>query len=168
MPAEPSEYKKSFEDELDWNLIDQLHKVVLQISGFCFRTKQICLTVNIAVIGLLIKFTENKLDKSVFVAGLVVPLAFWFLDSIAYYYQVKVRGTMKEMRENLRNRNVQALIQPQENCLQAESVISSKRIHKSNLKNITSAAFNHSMWLYALLIAADTVCWLLFNSEYIQ
>ncbi len=80
------EYTKTFDDELDWELLDQLHKVVLQISTFCFRTKQICLTVLIAVASLLLKFTGDKLDTSVFVAGLVTPLFFWFLDSIAYYY----------------------------------------------------------------------------------
>jgi hypothetical protein len=69
------EYRKSFEDELDWNLLDELHKVVLQISNFCFYTKQICLTVDVAAIGILIKFTHNKLDTSIFVAGLLIPLA---------------------------------------------------------------------------------------------
>ncbi|MGK0180042.1 MAG: hypothetical protein ACI8PD_001844, partial [Nitrospinales bacterium] len=78
------EYKKTFEYELDWNLLNQLHNVVLQISTFCFRTKQVCLTVDIAVMGVLIKFTGNTLNDSIFVSGLLIPLGFWFLDSIGF------------------------------------------------------------------------------------
>lgn len=102
MSEQVREYKKSFEDEFDWNLLEQLHKVVLQISSFCFRTKQICITIEIALIGLLIKFTNNKLDTSVFIASFVIPLAFWFLDSVAYYYQVKLRGMMNNIQERLK------------------------------------------------------------------
>jgi uncharacterized membrane protein len=96
MSEQVREYTKSFEDELDWNLLEQLHKVVLQISSFCFRTKQICITIEIALIGLLIKFTDSKIDTSVFVAGFVIPLAFWFLDSIAYYYEKQLLEKIKD------------------------------------------------------------------------
>jgi len=90
-------YKKSFEDELDWNMVDQLHKAVLQISTFCFRTKQACLTIEFIVIGLLVKFADNKLDESVFVAGLIIPVCFWLLDGVAYFYQVKLRSIMERV-----------------------------------------------------------------------
>ncbi|WP_139218588.1 hypothetical protein [Nitrosomonas aestuarii] len=90
---------RTFQDELDWTLFDQLHRVVLQISGFCFRTKQICLTLVVAVVGLLIKFTDSGLDHSIFVAGAVIPAGFWFLDSVAYFYQSKMRGLMASIEK---------------------------------------------------------------------
>ena len=92
METQPPEYKPSFEDALDWNLLEQLDRVVLRISGFSFRTKQLCLAIDIAVIGLLIKFIGNELNQSIFVAGLVILASFWVLDSISYYYQGKIRG----------------------------------------------------------------------------
>lgn len=91
-------YDRTVEDELDWSLLNQLHAVVLQIGSFCFRTKQVCLTVLIAVLGILRAVTSNELDQSFFVAGLLIPVCFWFLDSVAYFYQVKVRGVMDSVR----------------------------------------------------------------------
>ena len=148
------EYKKSFEDELDWNLLDQLHKVVLQISSFCFHTKQICLTVDIAVIGLLIKFTVDMLDTSIFVAGLLIPLCFWFLDAVAYFHQVKVRGIMDSIRDRLQERNKEALILDN-----LQRVIAKERVVKSRGARLLAAFFNHSMWFYGLLSATDIVLW---------
>lgn len=157
------EYKKSFEDELDWNLLDQLHKVVLQISTFCFRTKQICLTVEIAVIGLLIKFTDNKLDESVFIAGLIIPFCFWFLDSIAYFYQVKLRGIMDNIRIRLKERNSQLVISDS-----LFNVIKKERIEKNKIKIVLDSYFNHSMWLYYILLVSDTLLWISYRMELIQ
>ena len=73
MATPPPEYKRSFESEPDWNLLGQLNRVVLQISGFSFRTKQLGLAIAIAVIELLIKFTDNELDQSIFVSRINYP-----------------------------------------------------------------------------------------------
>lgn len=153
-----TEYRKSFEDELDWNLLDQLHKVVLQISTFCFRTKQICLTVEFVVIGLLVKFTENKLDESIFVAGLAIPLCFWFLDGVAYFYQVKLRGIMDNIRDQLHNRNSTSIVENEHG-----KVIEHKRIVRAQLSKIISSFINNSMWLYFFLLCADIILWILFR-----
>lgn len=153
-----TEYKKSFEDELDWNLLNQLHKVVLQISTFCFRTKQICLTVEFVVIGLLMKFTENKLDESIFVAGLAIPLCFWFLDGVAYFYQVKLRGVMDNIRDQLHKRNSTSIVADEH-----RKVIKQKRIARAQLPKIISSFINHSMWFYCLLLCADIILWILFR-----
>lgn len=145
-----SEYKRTLEDELDWSLLNQLHNVVLQTSTFCFRTKQICLTVDVAVVGVLLKLTENILDPSIFVAGLFIPLSFWFLDSIGYFYQVKIRGIMDNIRERIKKRNTEQIIAPE-----LSKVIDEDRVKVSQAKKAGNAFFNHSMWLYGLLIAAD-------------
>ncbi|MCL6472988.1 MAG: hypothetical protein K6T91_09305 [Firmicutes bacterium] len=110
MLVEVTPYTKSFEDELDWMLLDQLHGVVSQISRFCFETKKFCVTTEFIVLTLLAKFTADKLDHAFFVSGLVIPLCFWFLDAVGYYYQVKIRGTMESIRERLVARNSQQIV----------------------------------------------------------
>src|SRR5258708_29521344 len=89
MAIDPQPYEKTLEDELDWKLLDQLYGVVSQISSFCFETKKLCVTTEFVVLTLLAKFTTDKLDHSLFVTAMVVPLCFWFLDAVVYYYQVK-------------------------------------------------------------------------------
>ena len=152
-------YFRSFDDELDWQLLSQLHNVVLQISTFCFRTKQICLIVNIAVVGILFKVTASKLDDSIFVAGLVIPAGFWFLDAIGYFYQIKMRQLMENIRAQLKERNKDKLIVGVEH----DPVIAPERLKETWLGNAWSAFANHSMWLYGLLITADLALWLAYS-----
>jgi hypothetical protein len=157
------EYKKTFEDELDWNLLNQLHNVVLQISTFCFRTKQVCLTVDIAVMGVLIKFTGNTLNDSIFVSGLLIPLGFWFLDSIGFYYQANVRSVMEGIRENLSARNLQSIkVEDQ------FTVIDPKRRETKKFIKILVSFVNHSMWLYLFLIIADVLLWIAYSKGLIE
>lgn len=40
MSAAACPYIKTFDDELDWKLFEQLHGVVSQISSFCFEAKK--------------------------------------------------------------------------------------------------------------------------------
>jgi len=149
-----TEYSRTVEDDLDWSLLNQFHAVVLQIGTFCFRTKQICLTILIGVIGLIIVLTSDKLDTSIFVAGIVIPVAFWFLDSIAYFYQVKLRGLMESVRERIQQRHSKKSIVGQNS-----EVITKARISRSPVKNVKNAFFNHSMWLYYILVVIDSVLW---------
>src|SRR5262245_5614196 len=110
MSVDATPYTKTFEDELDWKLFDQLHGVVSQISSFCFETKKFCVTTEFVVLTLMFKFTADKLDHSLFVAGLVIPLSFWFLDAVGYYYQVKLRGMMESIRVRLGDRNSRQIV----------------------------------------------------------
>lgn len=146
-------YTKSFEDELDWNIIEQLHRVVLQTGNFCFRTKQIAITIDIAIIGIFLRFTENQLDYAIFLTGLLIPICFWFLDSVGYFYQVKIRGVMDEIRERLKERNAVRIV--------TDRIIEKERV-ESPFK-ILYAFFNHSMWVYYFLIVADLALWAMFH-----
>lgn len=150
-------YTKSLDDELDWKLLDQLYGVVSQISNFCFETKKFCVTTEFVVLTLLAKFTTDKLDHSLFVAAFVIPVCFWFLDAVAYYYQVSIRGAMDALRERIKDRN--------EDCLITTSgipVIAPERVNKPPWQRIYDAAFNHSMWMYGFLIGADVLVWCLY------
>lgn len=133
-------YVKSLDDELDWKLMDQLYGVVVQMSNFCFEIKKFCITTQFVVIALLVKFTGDRLDHSLFVAGLAIPVAFWFLDSVAYYYQVKLRGTMEAIRAQIKKRSENTIIAPE-----SKVVITSERVGRSLVQGVITAAFNHSM-----------------------
>jgi len=155
-------YTKSLDDELDWKLLDQLYGVVSQISNFCFETKKFCVTTEFVVLTLLAKFTTDKLDHSLFVAAFAIPVCFWFLDAVAYYYQVSIRGTMEAIRERIKNRNQDQLV-----TTSGVPVIASERVRKPTRMKVYDAAFNHSMWIYGFLIGADGVVWGLFAGRVI-
>jgi hypothetical protein len=155
-------YTKSLQDELDWKLLDQLYGVVAQISSFCFETKKFCVTTEFVVLALMMKFTKDSLDHSIFVAGLLIPLCFWFLDATGYFYQVKLRGTMELIRGRLAARGDDMLF-----TADGARVIAPERTSSTVRERIVEATFNHSMWLYALLISADFFVWGLYFAEVI-
>lgn len=150
-------YTKTLQDELDWKLLDQLSGVVSQISSFCFEIKKFCVTTLFVVLTLMAKFTNDKLDHSIFVAGLCIPLCFWFLDSTGYFYQVKLRGTMEQIRLRLTSRDARPLV-----ASDGTAIIAPERVNASSSRRVLDAALNHSMWLYAVLAVADVIVWGLF------
>lgn len=157
------DYERTVEDDLDWSLLDQLHAVVLQIGTFCFRTKQVCLTVLVGVAGLIATFNRDKLDHSVFVAAAVITVSFWFLDSIGYFYQVKLRGIMDGVRDRIHKRHAGSVLRGPN-----AEIISDTRTTRTVDRRIVDAFFNHSMWLYLLLIVLDIVLWYCFGTGAIQ
>jgi len=163
MAIVPKPYVKTLEDELDWKLLDQLHSVVSQISSFCFEIKKYCVTTEFVVLSLLVKFTADKLDNSLFIAGLLIPLCFWFLDAVGYYYQVKLRGAMENIRKRIASRDTQQIVD--EN---GEQVILLERSNRSLFRRILDSYVNHSMWLYVFMITTDIVVWRLFIARSIS
>ncbi|MEN9865647.1 MAG: hypothetical protein RL748_1237 [Pseudomonadota bacterium] len=161
--SETKPYIKTFEDELDWKLLDQLHGVVSQISSFCFETKKFCVTIQFVVITLLAKFTKDQIADSLFVVGLLIPLCFWFLDAIAYYYQVKIRGSMELISIRLKTRNIPSLVISTEPDIdESKHLIAGGRGTRKWYRRVFDALINHSMWIYGLMISLDGILWLLF------
>lgn len=148
-------YVRTFDDELDWKQFDQLHEVCSQISGFCFETKKFCVTTLFVVLTLTVKFTRDRLDHSVFVAGLIISICFWFVDAVGYYYQVKLRGIMETIRLRLAKRNAKQLTEQ-------APVIDRARVEQPWHKKAFQSGFNHSMWLYAVLVLLDLMLWVVF------
>jgi hypothetical protein len=163
MEISPQQYVKTLEDELDWKLFDQLYGVVSQISGFCFEIKKFCVTTIFVVLTLMVKFTNDHLDYSIFLAAVVITVCFWFLDSVAYFYQVKLRGSMNAIRDRILARNPKQIID-----LGAIRVIAPGRIERSAFFRVKDAFFNHSMWLYAFLITIELILWALFRTGEIR
>jgi hypothetical protein len=93
--------KTDLQDELDRTGIAQLHTMLLHISGNCFALKKLCATVLAGVETLLITITDHRLDPSLFVAGILITLAFWILDAQSYYYQEKLRDRMKQLANEM-------------------------------------------------------------------
>ena len=156
-------YSKTLQDELDWKLLDQLHGVVIQISSFCFETKKLCVAIEFVVLTLLAKFTKDSLDHSIFVAAIVIPICFWFLDATGYFYQVKLRGTMEAIRQRLALLESNPLV-----TAQGTQIIKPDRSSSPLLKRLGNAVFNHSMWLYAVLLAAGLTAWGLYATGAIK
>ncbi|VVO02960.1 hypothetical protein PS720_02795 [Pseudomonas fluorescens] len=161
-------YSKSLEDELDWKMVDQLHSAVSQISGFCFESKKLCVSIEFIVVGIIASFTKDSsgnsaLDHSIFVAALLIPLCFWFLDSVAYYYQSKLRVKMEEIRGDIakrsNNKSIMSIGHP---------FIEKNRTGLSQFIQVRKACLNHSMWLYFLMIVIDFSIWILFYTKIIS
>lgn len=72
------EYKRTCEDELDWVVVDQLHKATLQMSNNCFEFKKICVGLIGAVLAILVKLNDNQLTHSYFFYSTTYMC--WFLD----------------------------------------------------------------------------------------
>ncbi|CRL59067.1 hypothetical protein [Proteus penneri] len=61
------EYKKSCEDELDWEIINQLHEATLQMSKSCFEFKKICVGLIGATLAILAKLPMVNLIILIFI-----------------------------------------------------------------------------------------------------
>ncbi|MFL6682611.1 MAG: hypothetical protein ACJ8IK_30010 [Burkholderiaceae bacterium] len=149
-PGNP-DYKKSLADELDLKTLDQLSAAVAQISNFCFEIKKFCVTTVVAAMTILVSLV-HKIDPSMFVAAGGITFAFWFLDGVAYYYQVAIRGAMNNVQAKL-----QARSGPISDTQKAQAAIEAPRVAGTHSSRVRKAFFNHSMWIYALMIAADGV-----------
>lgn len=130
---------------LDKNLIDQLHNATLNMSKQCFEIKKICLTIELTVLTFVLNFVSNNDACCLYIAflGLAIPLSFWILDSLSYYYQDSLRSTM--IKEGNRIRDEYRL----------------STLENKHDRNITSrlflSFFNLSQLLYYILIVADYI-----------
>jgi hypothetical protein len=81
-------------DELDREQIEQLHAATLKASDSCFELKKLCATVLVPTATVVAVFTDKRLNEAVFIAGLLVIVAFWLADAVGYFYQRKLRVAM--------------------------------------------------------------------------
>lgn len=136
----------SFRDEIDRLSIDQLHEAVLQLSSNCFELKKLCTLLLVSAGTLIAAFTDDKLDPSMFVAGVVITIFFWLLDSQSYYYQEKIRACMKTLAEGLAERHDTTV-----ELLGVGMPLSEERENWGPLRRSVHAALNPSMAFYGIL-----------------
>lgn len=84
-------------DELDKEQIAQLHAATIKASDSCFELKKLCATILVPAATLVSVFTDKRLDDAVFLAGLLVIVAFWLADAVGYFYQRKLRNAMTDL-----------------------------------------------------------------------
>lgn len=149
MTEERKPYIKTLEDELDWKLLDQLYGVVSQISSFCFETKKFCVTTEFVVLTILMKLTDDKLNNTVFIAGLIIPICFWFLDAIGYYYQARLRHMMDAIKERIASQSERTIF----------NMSGENKDLIEQIKMVLKSFVNHSMWLYILMVLIDSSVW---------
>ena len=86
--------RKEIQDKLNWDNINQLHNAVSNFSRQSFDIKKLWITVEISLITLLSSLKVGDIDFAVLIIELVV-FFFYFLDSMTYYYQNKLRYKME-------------------------------------------------------------------------
>jgi hypothetical protein len=122
-------------DDLDKELLDQLHQATLKASDSCFELKKLCATILAPTVTVVTIFLSKRLDQAVFLVGLLVVLAFWLADAVGYYYQRKLRASMSDVWK----RRASRCDEPYSDYPKTSSV------------RWFSAAFNYSMIYYAIL-----------------
>ena len=129
-----SDDNKPSADELDKDLLEQLHAATLKASDSCFEIKKLCATVLVPTGTLVALFSNRRLSPAVFVSGFLVITFFWLADAVGYYYQRKLRVAMGVIWVRRSERCDETWIPPS-----AASVSPFK------------AVFNGSMYFYLLL-----------------
>ena len=137
-----NDYERPCEDELDWKDVDQLHQATLQISKSCFEYKKLCISFLGVSTALIVKFTENSLNHTVFVLGLLICVGFWISDATGYYFQKKLRKQLDERMYSIANRNNY-----------------SSYARPPNKASTLKSLFNGSMVFYYVLILTIFVIW---------
>ena len=148
-----SEYKKSFEDEIDWKIIEQLHNATSRFSSSSLEFKKFYFTILGIVTPIIYKISGEGLDYSILITPLIISIFFWFLDSFTYYYQEKLREKMDSHFEKLKKRNT-----PKPNIITdkitEEFTLPNNRDNSSRLKR---SIFNVSSAFYPAIILLNLI-----------
>lgn len=160
--VENKEYKKSLEDEIDWKVIDQLHSATVNFSTTSLELKKLFFVlVGIAVPSLL-KLAHDKLDISFFITLYILTITFWFLDSFTYFYQEKLREKMDKHFNQIKSRNKETLIMPDN--LKQDFTIETNRTQENRVWRSVS---NPSVRFYFFLFVLNSIGIILFLNHYI-
>ncbi|MFI7159631.1 hypothetical protein [Micromonospora chalcea] len=148
---EPAPEHKVRADDLDKELIDQLHAATLKASDSCFEIKKLCATALVPTGTLVALFSGRRLTTAVFVSALLVICFFWLADAVGYYYQRRLRAAMDVIWRRRAERCEEGWTPPDTSAA-------------SPLK----AAFNGSMTFYALLAAPVLLALILYACDVID
>ncbi|PKH49211.1 hypothetical protein CXF68_00255 [Tenacibaculum sp. Bg11-29] len=149
------EYKSSFEDEVDWKIIEQLHSATARFSSASTELKKMCLILIGISIPAIIKLSNNSLDFSLFVTLYILTFTFWYLDSYTYFHQENLREKMDERFKKLKERNTIS----NENFDSEEFTLEDNRTKIDRWKR---ALKNPSVRMYHVFIGLNTFTLILF------
>jgi len=105
------EYSRQIiEDDCDKRQIEQLHRVVLNFSNQSFEMKKMSVTLEVPALTLVTTVFKDNLSDPLYVrivlmVGIGIPLLFFIIDAITYYYQDKLRKQMHIIDNRIRIRH---------------------------------------------------------------
>ncbi|OPC03170.1 hypothetical protein BAS10_17800 [Elizabethkingia meningoseptica] len=152
-----SEYKRSFEDEIDWKIIEQLHNATARFSSSSLEFKKIYFAIIGIATPIIFKLSGEKFDIALLISPLIISFFFWFLDSFTYYYQEKLREKMDNHFEILKKRNEKKdIVIKDANIIsqKEEFTLENNRNSKGRLKR---SIFNNSSAFYPILIILNII-----------
>ena len=129
-----------------------MHEAVLQLSKSCFEFKKLSVAVLGTAVAVLLKFTDDGLDHSLFVVGLSICGSFWLADATNYYYQRVVRREIDKTMNRIGERSGGEDFKPKDPT----------RVSRR------AAAFNPSMTLHFALSALLVVGWIAYGAGLIS
>lgn len=132
--------------------IDQLDSAILQFSNNTIAIKKLCASILVAVITIILKINENKIDNSIYISSVLTFLIFWFIDANSYYYQKKLRVKMSMVIEQLTKNEIF--------CNGFEMPLNKKNNLLPKIKKHWDSFFNWSQLFYILGIIITII---LFN-----
>ncbi|MEU5277743.1 hypothetical protein AB0G87_15145 [Streptomyces asoensis] len=130
-------------DDLDKDQLDQLHAATLKASEACLELKKLCALTLVPVGTIITSFGDKRPGPSLFLAGILVIIAFWVADSFSYYYQRKLRVAMTEIWRRRAGR----CTHPAPGASESDPPV----IPTPSAVTAWRAAFNASMAYYAIL-----------------
>lgn len=150
-------YEKGLADEIDWKILDQLESVVSKTSTNCFELKKLCITMLSIILPFIAKFAKNNIYDLLLITGLLIPFFFWLLDATNYYYQRKIRILMEDIVERINKRNDTGKHKD------IKYYIIHKIENETGPWKIARVLFNHSMWLYFIIMGLDSLIWIIYK-----
>ena len=158
---ERTEYKSTFEDEVDWKIIEQLHTATSRFSSVSTELKKMYLILIGIAIPTIIKLSNDSLDLSLFVTLYIFTLTFWYLDSYTYYHQENLRSKMDIRFKSLKERNT---INTEDNSETDEYTLENNRTASDRWKR---AFKDSSLRIYHVFLALNTLVFGLYLFEII-
>lgn len=97
-------------DDLSKENIRQLHNVVLNFSSQSTEIKKLFITVEIAVLSLIVTLFKDNYSNlyfiySICITSIITTILFFIIDSTTYFYQDKLRYKMLKEENKIRARN---------------------------------------------------------------
>lgn len=136
-------HTENIKEEFEKAEIEQLHRLVLQLSKNCFEIKKLCATVIISVSVLITTFTQQQIDYALFAGSEIVVVFFYLLDAQSYFYQRKARFRMTHVAESI--------LEKRGEILTIHGVGMPLSSSKSKNTGIIKSLFNSSMLFYFFL-----------------
>lgn len=156
------EYKTSFEDEVDWKIIEQLHAATSKFSSASIELKKMYLILVGIATPAIIKLSNDSLDFSLFVTLYILTLTFWYLDSFTFFHQENLRAKMDIRFQRLKLRNTNN--NQTENNTSEEYTLDSNRTSADRWKR---AFKDSSVRIYQVFILLNTIAFILYLTKVI-